>query len=117
MYSLVDGYTKPKVKVFEYHADGEKHPEIVHAQYQNISLEYVETVQELLSEHAVKPWDVTGVFLAVGGDHGQGAFRICFRLLLRLKDRELPIYKTKAIAEVYCKKEEGVLLDNSVIPW
>ena len=24
-YSLVEGYTKPRVKVFEYHVDGEKH--------------------------------------------------------------------------------------------
>ena len=39
MYSLVDGYTKPKVKVFEYHKEGEKIPEVVHAQYQDISVE------------------------------------------------------------------------------
>ena len=29
----------------------------------------------------------------------------------------MPYYKTKSIAEVYCKKEEGSILDESVTPW
>ena len=53
----------------------------------------------------------------VGGDHGQGAFRSVFRALLSMSTAGPGIYKTKAIAEVYCKKEEGVLLDESVMPW
>ena len=28
-----------------------------------------------------------------------------------------PIYKTKSIGEVYCKKEEGLVLEKSITPW
>ena len=116
MYSLVEGYTKPRVKVFEYHKEGEKIPEVVHAQYQDISREFSKSVEELIVEYHLLPEDITGLFLIVGGDHGQGAFRLCFRALLTVRGREAPVYKTKAIAEVYCKKEEGCLLDESVVP-
>ena len=117
IYSLVEGYTKPRVKVFEYHVDGSKFPEIVHAQYQNISKEFVRAVEELIEENTILSNSITRIFLVVGGDHGKGAFRVVFRALLSIQGRREPVYKTKAIAEVYCKKEEGVLLDESVIPW
>ena len=117
MYSLVDGYTKPKVKVFDYHKEGEKIPEVVHAQYQDISREFARSVQELIVEYKISSKDIVGVFLVVGGDHGQGAFRLCFRALLTVRGRVHPVYKTKSIAEVYCKKEEGTLLDESIMPW
>ena len=29
----------------------------------------------------------------------------------------MPYYKTKVIAEIYCKKEEGTILDESITPW
>ena len=57
------------------------------------------------------------VFLALGGDHGQGAFWLCFRALLTVKGVKMPYYKTKLIAEIYCKKEEGTILDESITPW
>ena len=50
MYSLVEGYTKPRVKVFEYHKEGEKIPEVVHAQYQDISRDFSKSVEELILE-------------------------------------------------------------------
>ena len=53
MYSLVEGYTKPRVKVFEYHLDGEKHPKIVHAQYQDITKDFARSVEELIAENNV----------------------------------------------------------------
>ena len=71
IYTLVEGYTKPQVKVIEYHADGEKDPEVVHAQYQDISREHARTVKEMPVEHSAKPSDVLCLFLIFGGDHGQ----------------------------------------------
>ena len=63
------------------------------------------------------PGNITKVFLVLGGDHGQGAFRLCFHALLVVVWMELPLYKTKTIGKVYCTKEEGTLLDKSSIPW
>ena len=74
-------------------------------------------MEELVVEYHLPLVNITGCFLIVGGDHGQGAFRLCFRALLTVRGREAPVYKTKAIIEVYCKKEEWCLLDESVIPW
>ena len=91
MCSLVEGYAKPRVKVFEYHAEGQKFPEIVHAQYQDIAREFAKTVEELIGEHTILPENITKVFLVLGGDHGQGAFRLCFRALLLVAGRELPL--------------------------
>ena len=112
MYSLVDGYTKPKVKVFEYHKEGEKIPEVVHAQYQDISREFARSVQELIVEYEISSKDIVGMFLVVGSDHGQVAFRLCFRAMMTVRGRVDPVYKTKSIAEVYCKKEEGKLFNE-----
>ena len=84
-YSLVEGYTVPKVKVFEYHVQGEKYPEIVHAQYQDIAREFARAVEELIREKNLKPEDIMRMFLVWGGDHGQGAFRVVFRALLLLR--------------------------------
>jgi len=92
-----DGYTIPRVKVFEYHKDGEKIPEIVHAQYQSLTREFARSVQELIVEHNILPGDILAVFLVLGGDHGQDAFRLCFRALLNTKGRVMPYYKTKSI--------------------
>ena len=44
-------------------------------------------------------------FPYVWWDHGQGTFRVVFRDLLFRSMTRLAIYKTKAIAEVYCKKK------------
>ena len=70
MYSLVKGYAKPRVKVFDYHAKGQKFTEIVHAQYQGIARKCAKTVEELIGEHTILPQNITKVFLVLGGDHG-----------------------------------------------
>ena len=113
------GYTKPRVKVFEYHVDGEKHPEIVHAQYQDITKEYARAAEEIIREYSLQPdnIDIDRAFLVCCGDHGQGAFRVVFRALLRTLTAGPILYNEKCIAEVYCAKEEGILLDESVMPW
>ena len=40
-----------------------------------------------------------------------------FKALLVLVGCDEPVHKTKAIVEVYCAKEDGALLDESVTPW
>ena len=87
--------------MFEYHKEGEKIPEVVHTQYKDISREFSKSVEELIVEYHLPPEDITGLFLVVGGDHGQGAFRLCFRALLTVRGREAPVYKTNAVASSF----------------
>ncbi len=54
-YLLKGKYTKPQVKVIEYHAEGEKDPKVVHAQYQSIAQEHTRTMEELIVEQNVNP--------------------------------------------------------------
>ena len=65
----------------------------------------------------MQPDNIDKAFLVWGGDHGQGAFRVVFRALLRTLTAGPILYNEKCIAEVYCAKEEGILLDESVMPW
>ena len=55
------------------------------------------------------------MFLVIGGDHDQGKFRVVFLTLLKISGMSEPVYKTKAITQVYCKKAAGVILDKSVM--
>ena len=83
----------------------------------NITKEYARAVEELICEHNLQPDNIGKAFLVCGGDHGQGAFRVVFRALLRTLTAGPILYNEKCIAEVYCAKEEGILLDESVMPW
>ena len=74
-------------------------------------------MEELIREYNLQPDNIDKVFLLCGGDHGQGAFRVVFRALLRTLTAGPILYNEKCIAEVYCTKEEGMLLDESVMPW
>ncbi len=74
-------------------------------------------VLEMLREHDAKPGDVKKLFLVIGGDHGQGAFRLIMCCLMVLKGKKLLVHTKKCIAEVYCKKDEGALLDATVMSW
>ena len=89
----------------------------MHAQYQNIATEFARAIEELVAENELSPEDIVRAFLVLGGDHGQGAFQLYFKALLVLVGFDEPVHKTKSIAEVYCAKEEGTLLDESITPW
>lgn len=71
----------------------------------------------LLEEYDVPISLIEQIRLVFGGDHGQGAFRLCFRVLIDVLGRDKPIYKTSSIAEVHCKKEKGVILEESIMDW
>ncbi len=70
-----------------------------------------------MNEYSANPNDVKKLFLVVGGDHGQGAFRFIIRCLVSLRGKTLPVHSTKCIAEVYCKKDEDTLLDATCMSW
>ena len=86
-----------------------------HSQYKDISKDFSRSAKKLVVEHNINinimPEDIVALFHAFGGDHWQGLFQLCCCFLLKVRGKEIPYYKTKAITEVYCKKEEGTMLN------
>lgn len=110
------GFTVPKVKVYEHRRDG-KEAEIIVAEYQSVAEEFKLAVVNLMTEHNVKSrTDIEGIKLVIGGDHGQGAFRLCILIIMELKNRE-PVDVAVSIGKVFCTKEEGLLLDETIMDW
>ena len=104
------------VKVHEHRRDG-KDAEIVVAEYQNVAEEFKMAVEVLvlLIKHGIKSRSkIQRIKLIIGGDHGQGAFRLCILVLIELVDEE-PIDTAVSIGKVFCSKEEGKILDDSIM--
>ena len=114
--TFCQGYTKPKVKVYEHRREG-KEAEIVVAEYQSVKEEFKGAVLKLIAEHNITSRkDIKEIKLVVGGDHGQGAFRLCILVIIELHDRD-PVDVAVSIGKVFCSKEEGVLLDETIMDW
>ena len=105
------------MKVFDHHLDGENYLDTVHVQYHNIAQEMKQCVEELIDGNMIIPEDVNKTQLVLRGDRDQGAFRLCFRTVINLKNKKKPIEKIKAVAEVYSAKEKDVVLEIAIIPW
>lgn len=102
------------VKVHEHSRDG-KDAEIVVAEYQNVAEEFKMAVEVLLMKHGIKSRSkIQRIKLIIGGDRGQGAFRLCILVLIELVDEE-PIDTAVSIGKVFCSKEEGKILDDSIM--
>jgi hypothetical protein len=104
----------PIVKVHEHRRDG-KDAEIVVAEYQNVAEEFKMAVEVLLIKHGIKSRSkIQRIKLIIGGDPGQGAFRLCILVLIELVDEE-PIDTAVSIGKVFCSKEEGKILDDCIM--
>ena len=119
MKSLLTGMTEPRVKTFHHYPPGNsrKRPELVVAFYQSIDKEMMRAVSALLKLHKIHPRLIKRIRLVFGGDHGKGAFRLCFLILICYEGGELPVYTTVACADVYCRKEEGLILEETIMKW
>ena len=116
-----EGYNPPRVKVI-HHREGDKEEEKIVAEYQDIKAEFKKAVEVLLRVNQVrKRRRVKRIRLVVGGDHGQGAFRLGFKVLIDVEsadgEERKVLHKTVNIATVHCKKEVGAILESTVIDW
>ena len=111
------GVTEPRMKVIEHRRDGCE-TEIVVAEYQSVTKEFLKCVERLLVRYSIKSRSsIEGGMCVIGGDHGCGAFRLCMNVLLKITGSDDPINEVVSIAKVFCAKEEGVLLDDSIMSW
>ena len=76
-------------EVHEHRRDG-KDVEIVVAEYHNVAEEFKMAVEVLLIKHGIKSRSKIQRIksIIIGGDHGQGAFRLCILVLIELVDEE-----------------------------
>ena len=77
------GYVEPRTKRFK-HVYDDGAFEWVEVEYQPVDEVLPIVVGELLVEEKADHNEVTHVKFALGGDHGQGAFRLCFRVIITL---------------------------------
>ncbi len=114
-----EGYTVPRVKVI-HHREGDKEEEKIVAEYQDIKAEFKKTVEVLLRVDKLrKRRRVKRIRLVIGGDHGQGAFRLGFKVLIDVEEggEAKVLHASRNVATVHCKKEVGAILESTIIDW
>ena len=72
---------------------------------------------ELFIEKNVQPHMVEWENFVVSGDHGQGAFRVAFRCIVKVFGSKELLYKTASVSDVYCRKDTGEFLKNTILDW
>ena len=51
-----------------------------------------------------------------GGDHEKGAFWLCFCVIIKVYGIKDLFYKTASVADVFCKKDSGDILEKTILP-
>ena len=109
------GFVEPKTKNFKHQYPPGKF-EWVECEYQPVDECFVNVLGDLLTTHRVQPDDVQDVYFVLGGDHGQEAFRLCFRAIVLLKTGKL-LYEDYGGAGLVPGKDDRDVLDASLMPW
>lgn len=112
--AFCQGYVEPKTKEFE-HQYKDKTIEIIKVEYQDVSAMLVITAQEIISENGIKVEDVKEIFFVIGGDHGLGAFRLSFRVIVMLKNGKM--YVKGGITATIFGKDTPEVLEKSIMKW
>ena len=78
-----EGYVKPRTKQFHHrYEDGKL--EWIEYEYQPLTQLLPQMISQELTRLKVKPKDVRDICIAIGGDHGIGAFRLSFKVIVIL---------------------------------
>ena len=104
-----------KTKKFR-HRYPDKKFEWVEVEYQPIDEAYVKVLEELLAEHDVAPEDIEDLSFILGGDHGIGRFRLCFRAVEALKSGKLLAADYGGAASV-TGKDTPCCLEAAIMDW
>ena len=85
---FAEGYVELKVKKFKHqYPDGKI--EWIECEYQPVDKLFALVAGEILMEHSISPQNVEELYFVLGGDHGQEAFRLCFRVIIQLRSGDL----------------------------
>eukprot|EP00986_Skeletonema_menzelii_P012891 scaffold7282_cov81-Skeletonema_menzelii.AAC.1 len=78
-------------------------------------LETVASVTGLVNGYGLSPDDILFIHAVYGGDHGKNKFRFCGKVVIKTKDGKY-YDDVFGLADVACKKDNGMVLDNTVMP-
>jgi len=109
-----EGYIKPQTKKFTHQYEDGK-IETVTCEYQDICEIAEQHVGAIIQEDKVQPNDIADVDLAVGGDHGVGAFRVACRTIVTSKDDNMR-YRQAIVATAVCK-DTPETLKKTIMDW
>eukprot|EP00957_Ditylum_brightwellii_P075832 5763836-Ditylum_brightwellii.AAC.1 len=78
-------------------------------------MEMVASVVGLINGYDLTPEEIDFIHSEYGGDHGKKKFRFAGKVVIRMKDSKCydDIF---GLADVACKKDNGIVLDNTVLP-
>lgn len=110
-----EGYIEPQVGEFEHQYENGQ-IELVKWEYQAVDKLFAMGLSEMVRQHHLKPKDVLELYFAVGGDHGRGAFRLTFKVILRDKDGNFFERVFGGSARVMCSKDRVECLEKSILP-
>lgn len=78
-------------------------------------IETVASVTGLVNGYNLTPEDISFIHAVYGGDHRKGKFRFCGKVVIRTKDGKY-YDDVFGLADVACKKDNGIVLDATVLP-
>lgn len=116
VYSLGLGYVEPEWGNYEY-TQPNKLVEDCPYWIRNIK-DVILKVTERRFKGSPRLWEkIVRIGVVVGGDHGQGAFRIVIKIgyFFDKETKKKPILETIKVAHVDCKKESDEILGDSVL--
>ena len=111
-----EGYTTIKAGMCSYKYAETGISEQIPWSIKNVADEVATQLQRELNERMIKPSDIKRIDIALGGDHGKGAFIFSADIVLVLQDNER-IYNEVAIGEIICRKDTAELIEMTILPF
>ena len=77
--------------------------------------EFLQVLEGIINGHGLTPDNIKYIHICHGGDHGKGKFRFGSKLLLCVENGG-SFSEVYGLADVECKKDHPLILDNTVMP-
>ena len=84
--------------------------------YQPVDQLFCVSLAHLLNYKGIKPRDVEELIFGVGGDHGQGAFRLIFKVIVKLLSGDWHEQVCGGAARIICSKDRAEIIKKAFLP-
>lgn len=116
IWAVGEGYVKGDFGEFKYAKVAGDTPE--NCPYWTRKIENIlENELARAMDNIAKPDDIEDIAIALGGDHGQGAFRALIKIIIRLKEGtgdKRKITRIVKTAHIDCKKDNGTIIKGTI---
>ena len=84
--------------------------------YQPVDQLFCVSLTQLLNYKGIKPRDIEELIFGVGGDHGQGAFRLIFKVIVKLQNGHWHQQICGGAARILCSKDRAEIIKKAFLP-